>query len=173
MHTPSMHTFIQGLNLCNFTTPHVIARIWHNSCPRKVGTLIWITLNHGLSVGMWLQHMGIPLHYKVCDCNEEESPQHYLLECPRVLEAWEAYKGIWKEWEAPEELDITWPFLLLGEPVLKCEDDPPGHLTYHPGGFTYPRQPFNILRSFILYHIWIERCKRHFGDQHSIKSILT
>jgi hypothetical protein len=24
-----------------------------------------------------------------------------------------------------------------------------------------------------LYHIWTERCKRHFGDQHSVKSILT
>jgi len=49
-----------------------------------------------------------------------------LLECPRALEAWEAYKRIWKEWEAPEELDITWPFVLLGEPVLEREDDPLG-----------------------------------------------
>ncbi len=110
-----MHTFIQGLNLRNSTTPQVIARIWHNSRPRKVGTFIWITLNQGLPVGTWLQHMGIPPHCKICDCNEEESPQHCLLECPRALEAWEAYKRIWKEWEAPEELDITWPFVLLGE----------------------------------------------------------
>jgi len=50
-HTPSMHTFIQGLNLRNSTTPQVIARIWHNSRPRKVGTLIWIILNQGLLVG--------------------------------------------------------------------------------------------------------------------------
>jgi hypothetical protein len=71
------------------------------------------------------------------------------------------------------ELDINWPFVLLGEPVLEKKDDPPGHLTYHAGSFTYPRQPLDILRSFILYHIWTERCKRHFGDQHSVKSILT
>jgi hypothetical protein len=95
-HTPNMHTFIQGLNLRNSTTPQVIARIWHNSRPRKVGTLIWITLNQGLPVGTWLQHMGIPPHCKIYDCNKEESPQHCLLECPRALEAWEAYKRIWK-----------------------------------------------------------------------------
>jgi hypothetical protein len=44
-HTPAMNTFIQGLNLSNSTTSQVTARIWHNSRPRKVGTLIWITLN--------------------------------------------------------------------------------------------------------------------------------
>jgi len=158
-HTPSMHTFIQGLNLRNSTMPQVIAKIWHNSHPRKVGTLIWITLNQGLPVGTWLQHMGIPLHCKICDCNKEESPHHCLLECPRALEAWEVYKRIWKEWEDPKELDITWPSILLEEPVLKREDDPPGHLAYHTGGFTYPRQLFDILRSFILYHIWTDRCK--------------
>ncbi len=117
--------------------------------------------------------MGIPPHCKVCKYNEEESPQHCLLECPSAFEAWEAYKRVWKEWEAPEELDINWPFVLLGEPVLEREENPPGHLAYHTGGFTYPRQPLDILRSFILYHIWTRRCKRHFGDQHSVKSLLT
>jgi len=44
-HMPTMNTFIQELNLSNSTTTQVTARIWHNSRPRKVGTLIWITLN--------------------------------------------------------------------------------------------------------------------------------
>ncbi len=80
-HTPAMNTFIQELNLSNSTTTQVTAKIWHNSRPKKVGTLIWITLNQGLPVGTWLQRMGIPPHCKVCDCNMEESPQHCLLEC--------------------------------------------------------------------------------------------
>jgi hypothetical protein len=42
---PRMISFIQGLSLRNTTTQQAIARIWHNSCPRKVGTLIWFTLN--------------------------------------------------------------------------------------------------------------------------------
>jgi len=117
--------------------------------------------------------MGILPHYKVCECNAEESPQHCLLECHKVLEAWGAFKRVWDNWEAPVELDINWPFVLLGEPVLEKEDDLPGQLAYHAGGFSYPRQPLDILRSFILYHIWTERCKRHFGDHHSVKSILT
>jgi hypothetical protein len=42
---PSMISFIQGLCLRNTTTQQAIARLWHNSRPRKVGTLIWLTLN--------------------------------------------------------------------------------------------------------------------------------
>ncbi len=41
-HTPNMFSFIQGLNLRNSTTTQVIARIWHNVRPKKVGTLIWL-----------------------------------------------------------------------------------------------------------------------------------
>jgi len=127
-HTPAMNTFIQELNLSNSMTTQVTARIWHNSRLRKVGTLIWITLSQGLIVGTWLQHMGILPHCKVCDCNVEESPKHCLLECHRALKAWEAYKRVWDNWEAPVELDINWPFVLLGEPVLEKKDDPPGYL---------------------------------------------
>jgi hypothetical protein len=39
-HTPNMLSFIQGLNLKNSTTTQVIAKIWHNARPKKVGTLI-------------------------------------------------------------------------------------------------------------------------------------
>jgi hypothetical protein len=41
-------SFIQQLNLNNLTNCHVLVRIWHSSRPRKVGTLIWLTLNRGL-----------------------------------------------------------------------------------------------------------------------------
>jgi hypothetical protein len=40
-----MISFIQGLSLRNTTTQPTIARIWHNSRPRKWGTLIWLTFN--------------------------------------------------------------------------------------------------------------------------------
>jgi len=39
-HSPSLLTFIQGLNLRNSTVNQVITRIWHNTRPKKVGTLI-------------------------------------------------------------------------------------------------------------------------------------
>jgi hypothetical protein len=54
VHTSNMFAFIQGLNLQNSMTTQVIARVWHNARPRKVGTLIWLTLNQGLPVGTWL-----------------------------------------------------------------------------------------------------------------------
>jgi len=55
-------SFIQRLNLQNSTITQVIAKIWHNFRPRKVGTLIWLTLNRGLSVGTLATMHGDPPH---------------------------------------------------------------------------------------------------------------
>ncbi len=148
-----MFAFKQGLNLQNSTTSQVIARVWHNARLRKVGTFIWLTLNQGLPVGTWLQLMGIPPQCKVCDSSAEESPQHCLLECSMAQRVWDAYKRIWDECKAPVGFTPSWPFVLLGEAVMEREDDPPGLLAYHIGGFTYLKQPLDILRSFILYYL--------------------
>jgi hypothetical protein len=153
MQTSSMAIFLNNLNLRNTSTAQLTARIWHNARPRKVGTLIWQILNKGLPVGTWLQMMGLFSLCKVCDDNKEESPQHCLLECPMAQRTWEAYKCMWSEWQAPHDLEITWPFALLGEAMIEQDDDPPGLFAYHTGGFTYPRQPLDILRSFIVYRL--------------------
>jgi len=86
---------------------------------------------------------------------------------------WEAFKRIWTEWHAPHNLEIIWPFALLGEAAIEQEDDPPGLLAYHTGNFTYPRQALDILRSFIVYRLWTERCRKHFDDNYSLKAVLT
>jgi len=62
--------------------------------------------------------------------------------------------------------------MLLGEAANENEDDPPGLLAYHTGGFTYPRQPLDILRSLMLYYLWSERCRRHFDGHYSLKHVL-
>jgi hypothetical protein len=68
---------------------------------------------------------------------------------------------------------ITWPSALLGEATIEQEDDPPGLLAYHTDGFTYPRQPLDILCSFIVYRLWTKRCRKHFDDKYSLKAILS
>jgi hypothetical protein len=52
-------SFIQRLNLQNSTVTQVMAKIWHNSRPRKVGTFIWLIVNRGLPISTWVQCMGI------------------------------------------------------------------------------------------------------------------
>jgi hypothetical protein len=89
-----MLAFLQSLNLRNTTNSQIIARLYHNTRPCKVGTFIWLTLNQGLPVGTWLHLMGIIPHCKVYDSNMEESPQHYMLECSMAQRAWKAYKRI-------------------------------------------------------------------------------
>jgi len=171
-HPSRMTTFLEGLNLRNTTPAQLTARVWHNARPRKVGTLIWLTLNQGLLIGTWLQRMGIDPSYKVCNLNAEESAQHCLMECPAAQIARKAYTRVWDEWQSPNNFIITWPFILLGEATIEQQDDPHGLLAYHAGGFTYPRQPLDILRSFILYHLCMERCKKHFGEHHSLSNVL-
>jgi hypothetical protein len=38
--------------------------------------------------------------------------------------AWDAYQRVWKEWEMPTGLTLSWPFMLLGEAIWEREDDP-------------------------------------------------
>jgi hypothetical protein len=62
--------------------------------------------------------------------------------------------------------------VLLGETVFEEDDDPPNLHSYHPGGFSYRKQPLDILRSFLLFFLWSERCHRHFDGQYSLKRML-
>jgi hypothetical protein len=105
--SPGIITFIDNLNLRNSSISQVVARIWHNSRPRKVGTLIWLTLNQGLPTGTWLQVMGISPTCKTCSSGAPESPQHCLLDCPSAQRAWGAFKRVWEEWKAPEDVTFN------------------------------------------------------------------
>ncbi len=78
--TPSIVSFTQNLNLRNTTTAQIIAKMWHNARPRKVGALIWLTLNNGLPEGTWLQKMGVHASCQGCAHSPPESPQHCLLD---------------------------------------------------------------------------------------------
>ncbi len=116
--------------------------------------------------------MGIPPQCKVCNSGAKETPQHCLLDCPMAQNAWKAFERIWDDWKANRDLMPSWPFLLLREATLELEDDPPDLLAYHTGGFTYPWQSLDILRSFILYHLWSERCRKHFDEHYYLQKVL-
>jgi hypothetical protein len=94
------------------------------------------------------------------------------MDCTPAQKAWNAFRRTWDEWEAPNRLSITWPFILLGEAVFEEEDNPPDLQRYHTGGFSCWRQPLDILRSFLLYYLWSERCRKHFEGQYSLKRVL-
>jgi hypothetical protein len=53
-------------------------------------------------------------------------------------------------------------FILLDDLVIEREDDPPKIQDYHVGGFSFIKQLLDILRSFIFYFLWSERCRMHF-----------
>jgi hypothetical protein len=78
-----------------------------------------------------------------------ESPQHCLLECPLAKRVWEAFYYVWHKWGAPNDVTLSWPFVMLGEAIFERKDDPPEVQGYHVRGFSYIKQPLDILHSFI------------------------
>ncbi len=68
-----IRSFIQQLNFNNSKNPQVLARIWHNSHPRKVSTLIWFTLN--VATPLWLSVGVKPNTSKVGDLESSETPE--------------------------------------------------------------------------------------------------
>jgi hypothetical protein len=116
--------------------------------------------------------MGVSATCKGCNQGLSESAQHCFRECTPAQRAWDVFLSVWNEWGAPNHLHITWPFVLLGEAVFEKEDDPPDLHNYHTSDFTYRRQPLDILRSFLLYYLWSERCRKHFDSQYSLKRVL-
>jgi hypothetical protein len=116
--------------------------------------------------------MGLQTTCKGCNQDIPESAQHCLMYCALAQKAWNAFSRTWDEWGAPNRLSITWPFILLGEAVFEKENDPPDLQRYHTGGFSYIRQPLDILRSFLFYYLWSERCRRHFDKQYTLKRVL-
>ncbi len=61
------------------------------------------------------------------------------MECTPAQQAWNVFLSVWNDWGAPNRLQITWPFILLGEAIFEDDDDPPNLHSYHTGGFTYRR----------------------------------
>jgi len=84
----------------------------------------------------------------------------------------EGIERIWSEWKTHRNLEITWPFVLLGEAAVELDDNTPGLFAYNTRGFTYTRQPLDIFRSLILYNLWTERCRKHFDDRYSMHNVL-
>jgi hypothetical protein len=58
---------------------YIIDRLWHSYWPKKVVSLILLTLNMALSIGFWFLYMGINLIFEVCHDLIIENPQFVFL----------------------------------------------------------------------------------------------
>jgi hypothetical protein len=59
-------TFMQQIVLNIIFPKQIIARLWHNSKPLKVSTLISQAFNQGVLVELWLACVGFPSNGEVC-----------------------------------------------------------------------------------------------------------
>ncbi len=110
-----------------------------------------MTLNQDLLMGTWLQLMGIPPYCKVCDSGVEESPQHCLSSVPWCNVLGKLTREFVKTGKRPRISPSPGHSSYSGSLSPNERTTLSGSLAYYAGGFTYPRQPLDILRSFLLY----------------------
>jgi hypothetical protein len=64
------------------------------------------------------------------------------------------------------------PSLCLAKPPSNAKTTLPVSTPTTIGDFTYLMQPLDILRTFILYYLWFERCRKHFDNNYSLNKVL-
>ncbi len=66
----------------------------------------------------------------------------------------------------------NWNFILLNEIVHQIEKVQPSTQNLKTTRFCYTKQPLNILCSFIVYFLWIDKCRKNFEDNYPSFKIL-
>ncbi len=61
-----------------------------------------------------------------------------IIDCSAPTRSSVCHYHIWQKWGAPNDIILSWPFVMLGEAIFEREVDPPGVRGYHVGGFSYP-----------------------------------
>ncbi len=78
-----------------------------------------VHLKPGLPIGTWLQCIRIIPTCKVYMEKALEFPQQCPLKCPLAKQTWEAFNYVWQKWGVPNDVTLSWPFIMLGEVVFK------------------------------------------------------
>lgn len=73
-------------------------RLWHPWLPRKVSTMIWLTIAEGIPVGDWRRRIGHTGLCNLCGEGQLQTPEHAFFGCVAIQPIWvkvrELFSGI-------------------------------------------------------------------------------
>ena len=147
-------------------------RLWHPWLPRKVSSMVWLTIAEGLHLGDWRRRIGHSGICPLCNGNQLQTAEHGLFYCSAVRVAWEKLRHLLSLAGSPIPL-VSWHDALYGElgrprargPGLGSlnPDDDISWDTGSPCSINR-NTPWHIIRCTLLWYIWCQHCSHDLQD---------
>jgi len=133
----------------------VFLLLWHNSRPKKQATFLWQVLNRGVVTGDWLSYRirNADVGCSFCSCSLE-STGHLFYSCTLTLDLWCKFNNLAARAGVPQILSLQTALIGLYSTSVLGDTNK----------FVYSHQPWDLMRSFLVWFIWIERCSKRYGN---------
>ena len=137
----------------------IFSFLWHKTRPKNLNTFLWLSMSKGLATGDWLEKTNMPgvENCQACSCDVQETPEHCFYDCNSARKVWASFDHLCR-FAGLTILFKDYSSLLVGKFWLYNKSD-------RAGRFTYELQPWDILRAFLLWFIWKERCSNLFDGE--------
>lgn len=140
--------------------------IWHPWRPRKIAAFLWLIINKGLPTGSWRGKLGMPSECQVCAERPIETTEHCFQTCEEVRRAWELFRQLRLKANLTREPG-NWEETLMGKALSTtrqhyAEEAPWGA---EKAFSINSNTPWDLLRTNILWNIWVQRCRHNFTNE--------
>ncbi len=139
----------------------IFQRVWHLWLPRKISSMIWLTMAKGLPIGAWCTRIGQEGICNFCNNGLLKTLEHGLMRCTTMQETWNNFKEIRVRSSLPPKFD-SWEDILLGEVPQPQNVVAKNEFEWNVGKLCnfLVRTPWDILKFSLLWFIWCQKCER-------------
>lgn len=142
-------------------------KLWHPWLPRKISSMIWLTIAEGLPIGAWRVRIGHTGICPLCPGRHMQTAEHGLYLCEAVNPAWEKLRSLLIKAKYNMPL-FNWHDILygnLGRPLARGLDpdprDPDEDITWDAGTSCTINSgtPWMVIRYALLWYLWCQHCE--------------
>lgn len=143
-------------------------KLWHHWTPRKISSIVWLTIADGLPLGAWRVRIGHSGICPLCTSRVLQTNEHGLFSCPAVIIAWQRLRRIRSKAGLQPGL-MTWEEVLYGDlgtpntPGRGVQDTDTLWDAGQPCSINVST-PWNIIRHALLWYIWCQHCEHDMRD---------
>lgn len=89
-------------------------RLWHPWMPKKISTMIWLTIAEGIPVGAWRRRIGQSGECNLCVGGMLQTARHAFFDCARVKIIWDKIRELMSPIHSAPKIG-TWEQALYGD----------------------------------------------------------
>ena len=156
---PTADSSLQSQGFQESERKQIFSFLRHRTRPKTLNTFLWLSLSKGLATGDWLDKTKIPgvETCQACSCGIQETPSHCFFDCSSTKKVCASFDFLCRIARIGT-LIRDYPSLLVGKYRLYKQKE-------RAGRFTYELQPWDLLRAFLLWFIWKDRCSNLFQGE--------